>query len=133
MSLCKLGKNRQLDLPSNELNISLKNYKENYYKIINNIYHYTIKDTIGLSSLPNYKPQTISTRNYEYKYLGQILGIIPINKNSDINGNNITEFYWFDDPKEYTDEELDLVDTGRCELPVCNYGCGLNKRIFSFI
>ena len=76
-----MGKNRQLDLPSNELKISLKNYKENYYKIINNIYHYTIKDTIGLSSLPNYKPQTISTRNYEYKYLGQILGIIPINKN----------------------------------------------------
>lgn len=131
MSLYKLGKNRKIDLLSNRLYKYLRIYRENYRKITKGIYFYELPSNLQCNG-DAYKFPIISTRKMCTKYMGYILGIIP-DKLFDANGDSIGEFYWFNDVKEYTDDELDLLDEEQIDLPVCAYSYGVNKRATSFI
>ena len=128
MTLYKCGKNRQLDIEPFRIHSLLKTCKSYSKKFSKGIYTYLLKETFGIEKILHRKIY-VRTREDYYKAVGRILGIIPL-KIVDVNGDKIEEFFWFNDVREYTEEELydDSID-----FPVCFYSNGINKRLHPFI
>ena len=154
MSVYKAGKNRQYSVSSVPLSMLVKLLKK-HKKIIKNAkqYNYDVgKRVPGNHWIIEYDEHASHTqeeiryndirRNERYLqgYLAGYITMYPGELPQFVGTTHFTTYYWFQDeptpPREYTDEEWDLIDEGlmECEdTPKNPYLCGINRRIHFFI
>ena len=144
MSVYKAGKNRRLELDLSKIykiKWDLRDYNTYLRRISRGRYFFIQKFDLGTSI----KEEVQDIRKEQRSIIGRILGVLPMSsrcpglfyKPRDCNLRPKTEFYWFNDVKQwYTDAEMDLADDGKIflpEHPECPYDCRIPKRTFGFI
>ena len=153
MSVYKAGKNRQYSVSPAALSMLLKLLKK-HTKIIENAkqYNYDVgKRVPGNHWIIEYDYTPCGQEEIRYndtrrneRYLqGYLMGCITMYPGELPEFTDITHFptyYWFQDeptpPREYTDEEWDLIDEGLMEYEDTTktpFLCGINRRAHFFI